>query len=78
MEHPLAIAGKLLFYDKEAAAKLGVIGVMNVLTFPAIDIVIKMFVALVTVIGVLHTMYCNAKRLENELKNKKDGKHKSE
>lgn len=70
MEHPLAKIGEVLLYDKEAAVKLSAILALNAVTFPAIDIVIKMMVALVTVIGVIHTMYCNSKRLQNELKNK--------
>lgn len=81
MEHPFESFIKVIFYDKEAAVKLlafhaPFITINTVM--PAVDIVIKMLVALFTIIGVLHTMYTNQKRLENELKNKEDGKRKSE
>ena len=81
MEHPLPQFIKIFFYDKEAAVKLVAFHAPFITintVMPAVDIVIKMLVALFTIIGVLHTMYTNQKRLENELKNKQDGKRKSE
>lgn len=71
MEHPLvASIGKIVGYNAPFVA-------ISTLA-PGIDIAIKMVVGLVAVIGTLHTMYTNQKRLENELKNKQDGKRKSE
>ncbi len=75
MEHPLALL--------DTASLVKIVGynipfiTINTVA-PAVDISIKLVVAVFTVIGIIHTIYCNAKRLENELKNKKDGKHKSE
>ena len=81
MGHPFESFIKVVCYDKEAAVKLVAyhapfITINTVM--PAVDIVIKMLVAFFTIIGVLHTMYTNQKRLENEIKNKENGKRKSE
>lgn len=81
MEHPFTSFIKVICYDKEAAVKLVAFHAPFITintVMPAVDIVIKMLVALFTIIGVLHTMYTNQKRLENELKNKENGKRKSE
>ena len=82
MEHPFAYIGKILFYDKEAALKLGFLG--SVSMFPGLEMTVKIVGLIITFIVAVHTMYCNAKRLEiekkkfdNELKNKDNGKRKS-
>ena len=83
MEHPFAYIGKILFYDKEAVLKLGFIGGVSMM--PGLEMTVKIVGLIITFIVAVHTMYCNAKRLEmekkrleNELKNKQDGKRKSE
>lgn len=81
MEHPLAYIGKIIFYDKEAAVKMLAFNAPFITVntvMPAVDVVIKFIVAVFTILGVLHTIYTNQKRLENELKNKDNGKRKSE
>lgn len=80
MEHPFTTFVKVFCYDKEAVVRLAAVNTPFIAintVMPAVDIVIKMVVALFTIIGVLHTIYTNQKRLENELKNNNNGKRKS-
>lgn len=73
MEHPPSDFFHSLMVDKVSMAKI--IGynipfiTINAVA-PAVDIVLKLIVAVVTVVGVFHTMHINKRRLENELKKK--------
>lgn len=76
MEHPLAIAGKLLFYDSAQAAKVCAILSISAVA-PLLDVWLRLLGFLVALIVGIHTMLTNhrrlqleKKKLENELKNK--------
>lgn len=75
MEHPLVEFTYMIWTAKYSLLRIAGYNApfiaINSLA-PGIDIVIKAVVGLVAVIGTLHTMYTNERRLKNELKNKKD------
>lgn len=89
MEHPLAAIAdfgikscKLLFYDPNQAAKIGILASLNFA--PGLDLTIRIIGVVITFIVAMHTMYTNhkrlemdRKRLEHDLNSKSntDGKH---
>lgn len=83
--HSAQHLGKILFYDKEAALKTGVLGSISMM--PGLDMTVKVIGLVITFIVAANTVYCNLKRLEMERarlqhdlqsKTNKDGEHQSE
>ena len=84
--HSIQHACKIVFYDKEAALKLGFLGGVSTM-MPGLDMTVKVIGLVITFIVAANTVYCNLKRLEMDrerlkydiqTKTNKDGEHQSE
>lgn len=65
--HSIQHACKIVFYDKEAALKLGFLGGVSTM-MPGLDMTVKVIGLIITFIVAANTVYCNLKRLEMERK----------